>query len=128
MQRRSGWLALVLLTTAFTSLGSGCGPAISTPSINDAELAVETARLEQAETFATFEFVSAVEYLEKAKEEWSFSDFQHAEEYANRAIDFAEAALARAVANPDRSVEPTGREVIRFGDRVDDEIDREFGD
>ena len=60
--------------------------------------------MEQAEEYATYEYVSAVQYLEKAKEEWSFSDYQHAEEYGERAREFAESALQRAIANPNRNL------------------------
>ena len=127
MKRLTGCLAPISFVTLLIGLSSACGPAISTPTISDAELAIEEARLEQAELYATFEFVSAVEYLDKAEEEWSFSDFQHAEEYASRALAFARAALARAVANPDRSVEPINPlGDFRLGDPIDDDVEREF--
>ena len=83
---------------------AACGAVISTPTIRDAELAVSAAAMEQAEEYATYEYVSAVQYLEKAKEEWSFSDYQHAEEYGERAREFAESALQRAIANPNRNL------------------------
>jgi hypothetical protein len=80
-----------------------CGPVVSTVSLHDADVAVEAARLEDAERLATYEYVSALEYLDKAKEEWGYSDFQHAEEYAVRALRFAQQARERALANPDRN-------------------------
>ena len=55
-----------------------------------------------AEAYATYEFVSAQEYLEKAREEWAYSDYQKALEYAERALQFAEQAYERAVNNPNR--------------------------
>ncbi|MBN1947391.1 MAG: DUF4398 domain-containing protein [Bradymonadales bacterium] len=75
----------------------GCGPITSTVTLHDAGIAIEQARMEQAETYAVYEIVSAIEYLEKAREEWGSSDFQHAEKYAQRALDFAIAARDRAV-------------------------------
>jgi hypothetical protein len=97
-----------VVALAIALLALGCGPAISTPSIHDAEFALEQARLEDAEIYATYEYVSAVEYLAKAQEEWAYSDFQHAERYADRARDFAEQALTRARSNPERSLHGTG--------------------
>lgn len=91
-----------------------CGAVISTPTIRDAELAISAAGMEQAEEYATYEYVSAVEYLDKAKEEWSFSDYQHAEEYAARARDFAETALQRAVANPNRNIPGLNQDIGDF--------------
>lgn len=82
------------------SLLCGCGAIISTASLVEADAAVEAARLEQAEEHSTYEFLCAEAYLDKAREEWAFSDFQHAEEYAQLAINFAQAALERAIANP----------------------------
>ncbi|MCA9563529.1 MAG: DUF4398 domain-containing protein [Myxococcales bacterium] len=88
-----------LLLLSVISLGLiGCGGIIATPTLNDAEAAVRAAELERADELATYEFVSAVEYLEMAKQEWGQSDWQAADEYAERAILHAEAALSRATA------------------------------
>ena len=83
---------------------TACGPITSTSTLNDAIVAVEEARLKQAEEYAIYEFISAVEYLDKAREEWAYSDYQHAEEYAQKALDFARAAEDRAENSPDRSL------------------------
>lgn len=104
---RAFFVPAMFLCGVVALLGA-CGAVISTPTIRDAELAVQAAEMEQAEQFATYEFVSAVQYLEKAKEEWGFSDFQHAEEYGQRARELAEAALERAVANPNRNAPGLG--------------------
>ena len=84
---------------------TGCGSIITTVHINQAERAVESARLERAEELATYEYVLAESYLEKANEEWAHSDFQHANSYAKRAILSAEAAYQRAITHPSR-IEP----------------------
>ncbi len=81
-----------------------CGPVTSTMTMNDAIVAVDSAGLEEAGDYAIYEYISAVEYLEKAREEWAYSDYQHAEEYAQRALDFARQAQERARANPDRAL------------------------
>lgn len=86
------------------SLGA-CGPITSTSSISSARYALELADNVQAETLATYEYVSAVEYLDKAREEWSSSDYQSAEEYAERARQFAVVAYERAVGDPERTIE-----------------------
>ena len=83
---------------------TGCGPVTSTSTMNHAVVAVEEARLEQAEEYAIYEWVSAEAYLDKAREEWAHSDYQHAEEYAQKALDFARAAEERAENSPDRSL------------------------
>lgn len=88
-------------------LAGACGPILSTQTINDADDAVRMARDIQADQYAVFEFVSAEEYLAKAREEWGYSDFQHALEYAERAVTFAQQAYERAMRNPQR-----GRPVI----------------
>lgn len=80
----------------------GCGPILSTQSISDARDAVEQATSAEAETYATYEYISAIEYLSKAEEEWGYSDFQQAVDYARRAEMFAEQALERALRSPMR--------------------------
>lgn len=84
----------------------GCGPVTSTTRIADATVAVEAAQAVQADRYAVFEYVSAVEYLKKAKEEEGFSDFQAAIDLATRARELAEKARQRALANPARGLAP----------------------
>jgi hypothetical protein len=81
----------------------GCGAGVSNSTISDARIAVEAAELEQAEEYATYEYITAVEYLDKAREEWAYSEFQHAESYAQFALEMARAAIERAIANPNRN-------------------------
>ena len=88
----------------------GCGAIVSGTTISDAAIALEAAQLEQAEEFATYEFVTAAEYLQKAREEWAYSDFQHADAYAQYALEMARAAVERAVANPNRNAPSLGSE------------------
>lgn len=80
----------------FCALGAvGCGPVTTTQRVADATVAVEAARGIDAERYATFEYVSAVEYLRKAREEEGYSDYQEAIDLAVKARDFADKAKVR---------------------------------
>jgi hypothetical protein len=83
-----------------TGLFGACGPIISTSSLHDASEAVERARDLNADELAIYEFTSAEAYLEKAREEWGYSDFQHAIDYARLALEFADRARYRASQGP----------------------------
>lgn len=83
----------------------GCGPVTSTTRISEATVAIEAARVVDADRFAVYEFVRAVEHLKKAREEEGFSDFQAAINLALEAREFAEKARARALASPERGSE-----------------------
>lgn len=73
----------------------GCGPIMATQNIARADDAVAMAAAAYGDQYATYQYVSAVEYLEKAREEWGFSDFKQANLYARRALQQAESALRR---------------------------------
>lgn len=85
------FVSLILLACACALLAA-CGPTQSTIVINEAEVAVERARLSGAEERAPYEYFSATEYLHKAKEEWGYSDFEAALDYASLSKQFAEEA------------------------------------
>jgi hypothetical protein len=87
------WSAVMGLL--MTLAGTGCGPIVATSSIARAENLVTEAGSQYAEQYATYHYISAVEYLEKAREEWGYSDYQAAHEYATRALDQARAAIDR---------------------------------
>lgn len=92
---RRGVLGLALVGLAAAWL-VGCGPTQSTIQINEAEVAFEKARLNDAQTKAPYEFYSAQEYLYKAKEEWGYSDFEASLDYATLARKFAEEATKKS--------------------------------
>lgn len=92
------WILMVFIAP----LISNCGALISTADLSQAKRAIESAEEVDADVWAVYEFVSASEYLLKAREEWAHSDFQHAHEYAERAIEFAEDARERATSNPNQ--------------------------
>lgn len=91
--------ALLLLVTL-----DACGPIASTGPMLRARDLVEVARAAGSERFAMYEYAMAREYLAKAREEWSYSDFQKAREYSDLAADYAKRAMARtereSVTNP----------------------------
>lgn len=86
---------------------AACGPTQSTIMINEAEVAFEKARLNDAAKKSPYEYYSAQEYLYKAKEEWGYSDFEAALDYASLARDFSEEAIKRAKGKKDKPKDPT---------------------
>ena len=78
----------------------GCGPVQSTQRISQAEVAFERARVVEAHKKAPYEYKSAQYYLHKAKEEWGYSDFEAAYDYATEAKSAAEAARLKAKEDP----------------------------
>ena len=87
-------MALLLALTV------ACGPTQSTILINESEVALEKARLVDAEDRAPFEYFSASSYLHKAKEEWGYSNFEKSSEFAILAKKFSEEALRKAKGIP----------------------------
>ena len=97
MQR---WALGVGVMAMMVTLATGCGPVTATQRISEAEVALERARVADAQTGAPFEYYSATHFLTKAKEEWGYSDFQAATDYATTARRSAEAALRKAKEDP----------------------------
>lgn len=91
-------VALVFLGAA--AAATGCGPVQSTQRISQAEVAFERARVVEAHEKAPYEYKSAQYYLHKAKEEWGYSDFEAAYDYATEAKSAAEAARLKAKEDP----------------------------
>jgi len=85
------WAVLALSLTL-----AACGPTQSTIRINEAEVALEKATLVDAQAKAPYEYFNASEHLHKAKEEWGFSDFEAAINYAELSKEFAEKATIKA--------------------------------
>ena len=79
---------------------SGCGPVTSTQRIGEAEVALERARVAEADQKSPYEYYSAKFYLYKSKHEWGYSDFEASLDYATEAKRAAEAALLKAKEDP----------------------------
>jgi hypothetical protein len=76
----------------------GCGPVQSTSALLDADVELEGARAAGAATAAPYEFTSAEAYLHQARLESSYSQYESAIGYANRARDLAREARRKAAA------------------------------
>lgn len=87
--------AIMLLTTV-----AACGPTQSTMRLSEASIALERARVTEADRKAPYEYYSARFYLHKAEEEWSYSDFQKSFDYATKAKRAAETAILKAKEDP----------------------------
>jgi len=98
MKRRTVTFAVVLLLLA--AAGGGCGPTRAASALSEARDVLYQARLAGAHevqdpgrrnpTKAQYNYLLAVEYVEKAKVFQGFSEFDAAESFASKA-----AALAR---------------------------------
>lgn len=90
---------LILATLALPL--SGCGAVVARARIVSAETAVAAAARADAEKKATYEYTSAVLYLEKAREEESSGRFGPAIRYAGSSTELAEKAkLDASAADP----------------------------
>ncbi len=77
---------------------SACGPVQSTAFLLDADVALEAARTADAEKYAPYEFTAARLYLQKAREEVGYSDYDVAVDFAKKASKFANEAKKRSLA------------------------------
>ena len=80
-----------------------CGPIQSRTTLVDAAAEVSAARAAQAEMLAPFELVAAEAYLEKAREEQSYADFETAVRFARKSRACAEAARKLALSRAKES-------------------------
>jgi hypothetical protein len=91
---------MLLAGLAALLVTAGCGPVRSTQAISKAEVEFERARVVGAHNKAPYEYHSAKQYLHKAKEEWGYSEFQAALDYAEEAERAAESARRKAKEDP----------------------------
>lgn len=75
---------------------AGCGSVQSTQKIRVAQERIDTEDFDSASTHSVYESTLAETYLEKARQEWAKSDWQHAVRYADIADVWAERAIKRA--------------------------------
>ena len=95
------WTRSALLAVgAMSLLSTACGPVQSTQRIGEAVVALERARVAEADQKAPYEYYSAKFYLHKSREEWGYSDFEASYDYATSARRAAEAALSKAKEDP----------------------------
>ncbi|MCI0571613.1 MAG: DUF4398 domain-containing protein [Myxococcaceae bacterium] len=80
------------------AFAAGCGPIQSTAYLLDAEVQIQAARTAGAEKLALYEWTGANLYLEKAREEAGYSDYEVAVKFAERAAKLAAEARQKAMA------------------------------
>ena len=105
--RRSliSWSSAVALTLVLAA----CGPVQSTSFLMDADIMIEAARTAQAPKTAVYEWTAANLYLDKAREEVGYSDYEQAVDFARKALSFATRARDAAV-KAARANEPAPRD------------------
>lgn len=92
---------------------AGCGPIASSIRMGEAREALKQARASEAQKHAIYPYVSAQSYLSKAEEENSYAGYAASQRYAQRALELAWEARARAEVAV-RAVTPVG-ELIEDG-------------
>ena len=105
------YLARLGITSALLG-AAACGPIVGGGDIVNANIALSAAETAGAKRSAVYEYTAAREYLQKAREEYSYSDFWAARVYAEKAEGYAVQARkkAEALSTTDQSVilpEPT---------------------
>jgi len=98
--RIAGKLASAALMLTLLAMVTACGPTQSTLRLSQASIALERARVVEADKKAPYEYYSARFYLHKAEEEWSYSDFQKSFDFATEAKRAAETAILKAKEDP----------------------------
>jgi hypothetical protein len=100
MRRSISWLLFTLVVLP------ACGPIqyISTVTFKARRL-VSEAKTAEAESFAPYEYWSAVTYLRMAREKAGYADFQNAKDYGDRAVAMAQ--KARELADERRRAGPS---------------------
>ena len=80
------------------ALATGCGPVVSGVQLINVNIALSAAETAGAKRAAVYEYTAAKEYLQKAREEHAYSDFWASRIYADKALDYAKRARAKAEA------------------------------
>ncbi len=94
MSQRRLLFALAVAVVALT--GGGCGAFIARTKIVGAQSAVAAARRADAEKKSAYEFVAALLYLEKAREEEAYGRYGAAIDFGRQAEQLADKAKLNA--------------------------------
>ncbi len=86
----------------------GCGPIKSILVIQDAEKELKAAEEQEAadKVASVYYYYAAQQYLYKAKDEHGHSDFMESERFAQKALDLAQKANAKAAKGRTRVYDP----------------------
>jgi hypothetical protein len=97
------------------AFAAGCGPIQSGSLVVEAQAELAAAQTAGAEKHAPFEYVAAEEYLHKAREEQSYSDFEISTSFARKARDCARAAkqIAESATRATMSLQGGGTKTSR---------------
>ncbi|WP_164013151.1 DUF4398 domain-containing protein [Pyxidicoccus trucidator] len=88
----------LMVLVAVSGALAACGPVKSTANILDAEVQIQAARTAGADKLAPFEWTAANLYLDKAREEVGYSDYQAGVDFAVKASRYANEAREKAMA------------------------------
>ena len=93
-------LALMVLAAL-----AACGPIRSSKALIDADVDLEAARAAGAQKSAVYEYTAAEAYLHEARVLSGQAQFETAEDYADKASAFAQAATKKALSASNRTEE-----------------------
>ncbi|MBI5509564.1 MAG: DUF4398 domain-containing protein [Deltaproteobacteria bacterium] len=95
-----------LAVVAALAGAAACSPIVGGVGIVNANIALSAAETAGAKRSAVYEYTAAREYLQKAREEYAYSDFWASRIYAEKAESYAVAARkkAEAVSSTDQPV------------------------
>jgi len=82
-----------------------CGPIRSSKALIDADVEVEAARAAGAQKSAVYEYTAAEAYLHEARVQSGQAQFEASEDFADKAIKFAQEARKKALAASNRTEE-----------------------
>jgi len=85
-----------LVVLAALSGAAACGPIVGGVDIVNANIALSAAETAGAKKSALYEYTAAREYLQKAREEYGYSDFWASRVYAEKAEGYAISARKKA--------------------------------
>lgn len=97
----------VLISALALVLAAACGPVQSATVIWQADAELAGARAADGQKNAPYEMTAAEIYLEKAREEESYADFDPAIQYGTKARDMARSAKNKAAAARNRGAPPS---------------------
>lgn len=91
---------LILIASVFSlTLLESCGPIQVTSAVIKAEESIRTAKLQDADKYAPYEYALSQEYLKMAKERQGFSEYEAGTVFATKAQEAAEKAKEVAAKN-----------------------------
>jgi len=88
----------VLTALPLVAALAACGPIRSTSSLIAADVEVEAASTAGAQKTAVYEYTAAEAYLHQARVAAGYAQYQASEEYADKALRFAQEAKKKAMA------------------------------